>query len=190
MLIDQLAQLRRHHRVPATALGARTGIDASAIYAFEHGRRDPRTSTVQSWARGLGAHLLVVDTRGRASAADASTLIRHALAHGDRNAATQTLLQFVNNLRASNLLAVAALTAEAPIDTESGWSWAVAGLVEHECARRGLPTPEWAVETVGDPDAAWSPWAPELAKLVDLTHVPVQLRRRGVLIEADELASA
>lgn len=190
MLIDQLAQLRRHRGLPATVVGARTGIDTSAIYAFEHGRRDPRTSTAQSWAHGLGARLLVVDTHGRISAADAARLIRNALAHGDRNAATQTFLQWVNSLRASDPLAVAALTVDAPEDHEYGWAWAIAGIVEDESSRRGIPIPQWAADTTGDPGARWNPWAPELADLVDIDQVPGPLRRRGVLIQAGELTSA
>lgn len=190
MLTDQLTQLRRRRGLPATTLGARTGIDTSAIYAFERGRRDPRASTAQTWARGLGARLLVVDTHGRSSAADTAALIRNALVHGDRNAAAQTLLQFVNNLRASDILAVAALTVDEPEAIEAGWSWAVAGIVEQETTGRGIPTPQWAAETTGDPNARWSPWAPELADLVDVDEVPEPLRRRGVLIESGELASA
>ncbi|MCT2222532.1 helix-turn-helix domain-containing protein [Microbacterium paraoxydans] len=190
MLTEQLSQLRRRRGLPATALGARTGIDTSAIYAFEHGRRDPRASTAQTWARGLGARLLVVDTLGRASAAETAAQIRNALVHGDRNAAAQTLLQLVNSLRASDLLAVAALTVDEPEPFEGGWSWAVAGVVEQETAARGIPTPLWATETAGDPNAKWSPWAPELADLVDVDQVPEPLRRRGVYIEAGELVSA
>lgn len=190
MLTDQLTQLRRRRGLPATTLGARTGIDTSAIYAFERGRRDPRTSTAQSWAHGLGARLLVVDTHGRTSAADAATLIRSAVVLGDRNAATQTLLQLVNNLRASDPLAVAALTVDEPEYYEDGWSWAIAGIVEDESSRCDIPTPHWAAETVGDPDARWNPWAPELADFVNVDQVPEPLRRRGVLIEAGELVSA
>lgn len=190
MLADQLTQLRRRRGLSAATVGARAGIDTSAIYAFEHGRRDPRTSTTQSWAHGLGARLLVVDTDGRASAADTAGLIHMALAQGDRNAATQTLLQFVNTLRSSDPLAVAALTIDAPEAHMDGWSWAIAGLVENESSRRGIPSPQWVADTAGDPNARWSPWAPELADLVDIDQVPGPLRRRGVVIQAGELASA
>lgn len=98
MFTDQLAHLRRRRGVPATALATRTGIDPSAIYAFEHGRRDPRASTAQSWARGLGAHILIVDTHGRTSAAETAAVISGHLEAGDHNAAVQSLLQFVNDL--------------------------------------------------------------------------------------------
>ncbi|WP_298041391.1 helix-turn-helix transcriptional regulator [uncultured Microbacterium sp.] len=190
MVIGQLARFRRRRGVPATVLGARTGIDTSAIYAFEKGRRDPRTSTTQAWAQGLGARLLVVDTHGRASAAEIAALIQEALDQGDANAATQQLLQLVNNLRSSDVLALAALTVDEPDGIAEGWSWAIAGIVEEETARRGLPIPQWAADSAGNPDAGWSPWAPELADLVDVEHVPEPLRRRGVLIEEGELISA
>lgn len=190
MIQDQLTQLRRRRGLPATVLGTRTGIDTSAIYAFERGRRDPRASTMQSWALGLGVRLLVVDTQGRTSAADTASLVRAALVRGDQNAATQTLLQLVNNLRASDLLGVAALTVDEPTVYDDGWSWAIAGLVEDEAIRRGIPTPTWAAETIGNPNAGWSPWAPGLADLIEIAKVPESLRRRGVLIEAGELDSA
>lgn len=190
VIAEQLTQLRRRRGIAATALGARTGIDTSAIYAFEHGRRDPRASTATAWANGLGARLLVVDTSGRASAAEALTLIRLELAQNDRNAAIQVLLQLANSLHASDPLAVAALTVDEPTERLDGWSWAVAGIVEDESDRRGLPIPAWVTNTAGVPDAAWSPWAAELADLVDVDQVPEPLRRRGVLIESGELASA
>lgn len=190
MVIQQLLQLRRRRGIPATALGARTGIDTSAIYAFEHGRRDPRTSTARAWARGLGAHLLVVDTRGRASAAEAAAEIRSALNAGDRNAAAQILLQFANDLHAADTLAVAALIADPPESIDDGWTWAIAGLSERESTGRGLPPAAWTVAVTGDPAARWSPWAPEVAGIVDVQEVPEPLRRRGVFIEAGELESA
>lgn len=189
MLADQLTQLRHRQGLPATILGVRAGIDTSAIYAFERGRRDPRASTAQSWAQGLGARLLVVDTGGRASAAETSKQIRNAIDDGDLNAATQTFLQLVNNLRASDVLAVAALAVDAPKDQLGGWSWAIAGIIEEESLRRGIPTPQWATDTIGDANARWNPWAPELADLVNDDQVPEPLRRRGVFIEAGELVS-
>lgn len=189
MLIDQLARLRHRRGLPATLLGSRTGIDTSAIYAFEHRRRDPRLSTAEVWARGLGARLIAVDTHGHANAAETAAQIRHQLTHHDRNAAAQALLQFASALRASDVLAVAALTIDEPEPQEDGWRWAIAGLVEYATTSRGIPTPDWATKTTGDPTARWSPWATELTELVDVDKVPEPLRRRGVLIEAGELES-
>lgn len=190
MLIDQLVQLRHHRSLPATILGARTGIDASAIYAYEHGRRDPRVSTAEAWARGLGARLIVVDTHGRASAAETAARIQEHRGDGDRNAAAQALLQLASTLQICDVLALAALTVDEPEPQGNGWTWAIAGLVEYATTSRGIPTPDWATETTGDPTARWSPWATELADLVDVDKVPEPLRRRGVLIEAGELESA
>ncbi|MGO4678758.1 helix-turn-helix domain-containing protein [Microbacterium sp. 2MCAF23] len=189
-MIDQLIRLRHRRRLPATILGARTGIDTSAIYAYEHGRRDPRVSTAEAWARGLGARLIVVDTHGRASAAETAARIQDHLGDGDRNAAAQALLQFASTLQVCDVLAVAALTIDEPESKEDGWTWAIAGLVEYVTARRGIPTPHWVTETSGDPTARWTPWATELTDLVDVDRVPEPLRRRGVLIEAGELESA
>jgi transcriptional regulator with XRE-family HTH domain len=114
MLIDQLVRLRHHRNLPATILGARTGIDASAIYAYEHGRRDPRVSTAEAWARGLGARLIAVDTHGRASAAETAARIQDHLRVGDRNAAAQALLQYASTLQVCDVLAAAALTVDEP----------------------------------------------------------------------------
>ncbi|WP_448720611.1 helix-turn-helix domain-containing protein [Microbacterium natoriense] len=190
MLIDQLLRLRHRRGLPATLLGVRTGIDTSAIYAFEHRRRDPRVSTAEAWARGLGARLIAVDTHGRASAAETAAQIRHHLRDGNRDAAAQALLQLASTLQVCDVLALAALTIDEPEPQGDGWTWAIAGLVEYVTARRGIPTPRWATETTGDPTARWSPWATELADLVDVDKVPEPLRRRGVLIEAGELDSA
>ncbi|WP_231916233.1 hypothetical protein [Microbacterium karelineae] len=134
--------------------------------------------------------MIVVSTHGLPTAADTAELIRGYVSAGDQNAATETLLQFTHNLRVSDPLTVAALTIDEPSDAGAGWAWSIAGIVELECERVGVPIPEWVAETVGDPEARWTPWAPELNELVDVTRVPDALRRRGVLIEAGELESA
>lgn len=189
VLIETLVQLRLCQGLSITTLSVRTGIDATAIDVFEQGRRTPSVSTVQAWARGVGARLMVIDTHGRASAAECAALVHDALASGHREAATQTLLQLVTNLRSSDALAVAALTADEPTVADDGWSWAIAGIVEIETTTRGLLPPKWVTATTGEPTAQWNPWGHELSDTVDARRVPEPLRRRGVLIESGELSS-
>jgi hypothetical protein len=134
----------------ARGTGIGIGIDPSAIYAFEHGRRDPRLSTVQPLARGLRARVLVVSTQGRARTAETLALIRGALAESEFGSAMQVFLQFVITLAASDTLAFAALTTDQHDDHADGRSLAIAG-VEIDPEARGIRTPQWAIDTSGEP---------------------------------------
>lgn len=128
--------------------------------------------------------------RGTLTAADAAASIGSWLTAGDNGAAAQVLLQFANGMSKADAFEVQALSAEVPRDCSPGWSWAIAGIVELSAQRVGISTPTWAVATSGDPTTPWTPWSADVAAVVELTRVPEPLRRRGVLIESDELTSA
>jgi len=137
-----------------------------------------------------GPHFLSTRRRGILTAADAATSIAYWLTAGDSGAATQVLLQFANGMSKADAFEVQARTGEAPRDCSHGWSWAIAGIVELAAQRVGISAPNWALATSGDPSTTWTPWSAEVAAVVDLTRIPEPLRRRGVLIEGDELTSA
>lgn len=182
----QLAHIRRAKGMTAAALACRIGTHASNIYAIETGRRDPRSSTTGAAAHALGARVLVIDTQGRASARDIAESI---LLSENSTVRIQALVQLVANLQASDLLAKAALTIDPPPAISVEWDAAIAGTVEIELARAGLRTPAWAERATGNPVGRWDPWtAGRLAP--DAEDVPEPLRRRGIWITADELASA
>jgi transcriptional regulator with XRE-family HTH domain len=190
VLTDQLKTARGDRHEAAAAVGARAGIDTSAIYAFESGRRDPRLSTVTKWARALGLRLLTVDTLNRASAAEVSEEIDGLVRAGDTRAATRALLQFQTSLSESDPLIVAALTADAPSLPDGEWGDAIAGIAEIHLNRHGIPPYTWITSRAGDPSGRWSPWPGVPMYTVVEADVPRELRRRGILIEQGELGSA
>ncbi|MGM7697284.1 helix-turn-helix domain-containing protein [Microbacterium sp. A84] len=188
-IADQLTRLRARKRITATAIGARSGLDPSNIYAVERGRRDPRVSTIENYARALGATFLVVNTEHRSGAADTAEAIRQYLDSDDTHSAAQALVQLVASIRALPPLGKIALTYAPPASVDPRWDSALAGIVETELLNVGLPFPEWVEQIIGDPSWSWDPWT-DGALTLDGDEVSEPLRRRGILIGADELASA
>ena len=167
-------------------LALRVGTHASNIYAIESGRRDARLSTVEALVAATDARLLIVDTGRRASAADTAETLRRDLDDAHR---AQALVQLSSNLKSVGLLAKAALTTDPPLPLAPTWDAAIAGIVEHELTRSGLPSPPWVSDVQGLPDGRWDPWTAGRL-LPDADRVPEPLRRRGVWIDEVELVSA
>ena len=109
-------------------------------------------------------------------------------AHDDAHRA-QALVQLSSNLKSVGPLAKAALTTDPPLPLAPTWDAAVAGIVEHELTRSGLPSPSWVSDVQGLPDGRWDPWTAGRL-LPDADRVPEPLRRRGVWIDEAELVSA
>ena len=59
-IIDSLVRLRRSTRVSQKRLADRMGVGQSTVSGFETEDSDPRLSTLQRYARGVGAELRVV----------------------------------------------------------------------------------------------------------------------------------
>lgn len=188
----QLAAARHARGLTAIELGGITGLQPSNIYSIERGRRQARIATLESLAAGLGVRFVLVDTWGRASAAEIATQIKADLDNGDSDGAARLLLQLANSLRAATPLARVALTQDPPPPVSPQWDAAIAGIAEWMLAGQGTPLPNWVVATTGDPTWHWSPWGTpgEGSYLFDSDEVPEPLQRRGILVEAGELDAA
>ncbi len=111
-------------------------------------------STVEALVAATGARLLIVDTGRRASAADTAETLRRDLDDAHR---AQALVQLSSNLKSVGPLAKAALTTDPPLPLAPTWDAAIAGIVEHELTRSGLPSPSWVNDVQGLPDGRWDP---------------------------------
>lgn len=56
-IIDRLLELRRHHRLSQTSVAERMGVRQPTVSGFETEDSDPRLSTLQRYARAVGAKL-------------------------------------------------------------------------------------------------------------------------------------
>jgi len=61
-VLDRLVSLRRALNLPQTAVAARMGVTQPTVSGFETEDSDPRLSTLQRYARAVGARLRLVVT--------------------------------------------------------------------------------------------------------------------------------
>lgn len=186
-----IAALRRTRARSGRSLAwvaERAGVAESNLSAIEHGRREPRASTIDRLAAAMDVTFVPVATGGRSTTAEAADQIAAALAAGDTAIAYRVIVQVADDLFSASPYLRALLTAEAPIAIDQDWDAFLAGVVEWRLQQAGVPAPEWVRAQVRD---LGTPWAPPSAILpARPEHVPATLRRRGISVEADELTSA
>ena len=59
-ILDRLVGLRRHRRLSQRAVAERMGVGQPTVFGFETENSDPRLSTLQRYARAVGAKLRLV----------------------------------------------------------------------------------------------------------------------------------
>lgn len=188
---SSLRRARKRSGGSLRSISARSGIAASNLSAIENGRRDPTASTVDRLAAALGVELIPVATQGRSPAARAAEEITRADAEGQAAQAYRRFLQLANDLASVDPVTRVLLSAEEPDRSPSRWIDAVAALVEVRLHEVFAPVPDWVTARAGQPGAVWEPQRTSrpLPLGADLALVPPPFLRRGVAIEAGELAS-
>jgi transcriptional regulator with XRE-family HTH domain len=169
------------------SVAARAGVTASNLSTIEHARREPRSTTIDRLAAALDITLVPVATGGRNTAADAAEYLVEALAAGDQVRAYRTVLQLSDDLATATPYLRALLVAEPAPPVEAGWDAFLAAVVEWRLEQAGLPSPDWISETTGDLNQPWAP--PDALLPARPERVPAAFLRRGILVEAAELAS-
>jgi transcriptional regulator with XRE-family HTH domain len=185
----------KHARVRAglslSDAARRSGIQRSNIAAIENGRRDPTASTIEKIANAARVRLIPVTSDGRTTVAEASTALADAVRQSNAGRAYRVLAQVANDLTAPDPADRFVLAVEPPARVSPEWDAALAGVTEWRLRQAQLPLPGWVVDERGNRDWDWTPpvSAATSSIPVDIDNVPAPLRKRGVLIEADELAS-
>lgn len=186
----------KHARVRAglslSAAAKASGVQRSNIAAIENGRRDPTASTIEKIADAAHVRLIPVPADGRTTVAEASVVLAEAAHRDDVRRAYRVLVQIADDLTTPDPAGRFVLAVEPPARISPEWDAALAGVTEWRLSQARLPLPGWVAAEHGLPDRTWTPpLSPAAASLpIDLGSVPEPLRKRGVLIEADELASA
>ena len=190
-LQSSLKQARIRAGLSLTDAARRSGVQRPNIAAIENGRRDPTASTIEKLASAARVRLVPVADDGRTTVAEASATLADAVRNDDIRRAYRVLVQVADDLTAPDPADRFVLAVEPPGRITPEWDAALAGIAEWRLCQARLPLPGWIVDERGEPDAAWVPpvSAVSTAVPVDLDDVPEPLRRRGVLIEASELAS-
>lgn len=187
---NSLKQARVRAGLSLSDAAKKSGIQRSNIAAIENGRRDPTASTIEKIANAARVRLIPVVSDGRTTVAEASAALAEAVRQSNVRRAYRVLAQVANDLTASDPADRFLLAIEPPTHVSPEWDAALAGITEWRLNQAQLPLPGWVVDEHGNEDWSWTPpLSPAAASLaVDIDNVPEPLRKRGVLIEADELA--
>lgn len=164
-------------------LAAETGLEPSNISHIEAGRRDPRSSTLERIADGLGARLIAVHTHGQRLIADAPETIDDWLRRGDEGAALAYVARLVQSLQGKDAVTVLTIALAPPRSINPEWDALLAGIAEWQLDAVGAPLPAWVTEPPGRDHQDW--WAPASAPAVndvDRADVPQPLLDRGVML--------
>jgi transcriptional regulator with XRE-family HTH domain len=187
-----LKQARIDAGLSLSEAAIRSGVQRSNIAAIENGRRDPTSSTVEKIASAALVRFVAVKSDGRSSVAEAAAAMADALHENSVGRAYRVLVQVADDLMVADPAVRFVLAAERPVSVTPEWNAALAGVVEWRLNQARLPVPDWVAHERGDATWAWSPALSPASLLIpaDATRVPRPLRDRGILIEADEFASA
>jgi hypothetical protein len=100
-------------------------------------------------------------------------------------------VQVADDLSASDPADRFLLAIEPPTHVSPEWDAALAGVAEWRLSQAQLPLPGWISSERGNPDWRWTPPLSSASAAIPRQeeNVPWPLRKRGVLIEADELTS-
>lgn len=190
-IVSSLRRARKNARVTLAEVAVRSGVGETNLSAIENARRDPSTATVQRIADSLGVTFVAVPVRGRSSAASAAAAIADAQASGNPRLAYRNFIQLADDLAAVDPATRVVLAAEEPERSGGRWDDALAALVEYRLIQAGAPLPQWVHKRTGDHDHTWEPQRSSVPLPVgaDEDLVPEPFRRRGVLIEENELVS-
>lgn len=189
---SSLKQARLRAGLSLSDAAKKSGIQRSNIAAIENGRRDPTASTIQKMANAARVRLIPVMSDGKTTVAEASAVLAEAVQQNNIRRAYRVLAQVANDLTAPNPADRFVLAIEPPAQISPEWDAALAGVTEWRLSQAQLPLPSWVVDEHGNQGWNWTPPLSAASSFipVDIENVPGPLRKRGVLIEADEFASA
>ena len=172
-----------------TALAGRSGILQAAISRAERGQHDITVGVLDRLVHASGWRLAVLPTNA-GTAADTALACANYL-HGDSyEGAYRSVIQLADWLASEHGAERVALVVAPPAPTgDRRFDAFLAGVVEHRLDEERLPHPRWlaSAEVLDEP---WSvdEWA-DIGDEALVAATPAALRRRGVLIDATELAS-
>ena len=171
-------------------LAIRSGIASSSLSLIERGKREPTLATLETLLRAT-RHTVVTVPTVRSDASRIAVEISEAVSALDHALTFRLFLQLADNLAAEHGATRVGLTLTEPAPTGSAeWDSAIAALCEYRLTKDKLPVPNWVVRRPGNRESLWSPHTSDYDIPPDLSQVPEEFLRRGILIEAATLESA
>jgi transcriptional regulator with XRE-family HTH domain len=191
-IVSVLRRLRGDRGLTQRDVAALLGTTQSAVARLEGGGSSPRLRTLEAYAAAVGGVLTVErpDLVGNCVAS-----IRRGLAHGDVDAALRATVQLVDD--AGRADQPEELLRREPMSTgDRRWDAAVAAAVAWVARRHGCEPPGWTAAPSRFLDGPWWPVEDVLGRPLSaglaaylLANAPAEFFGRGVIIDADTLAS-
>lgn len=168
-------------------LASRARTQQPVVARTESSARDVTCETLERLLRPTGYRLTAIPTRSW-TAAEAATVIRAHLRDGNEDGAYRDVIQFNDDLaREHGALRVAIVVAPPAHTGDERYDAFLAGLVEFRLDEEGLPLPTW---TAGPSLAErWFVDPNSVGDRATIDATPGPFKRRGVIIDARELAS-
>lgn len=181
--VRRVAGLTQH----ALASAART--TQSTIAAYESGRKQPTTGTLDRIVRAGGVELSWAVVRRTPhqpmTLADLAAALRTADSELDRRLLT---LEFLQEFSGAPAEVRASLLGNRPSSAgDARWDALIGALAEHLAFHHGLAYPPWAEELDRFLDQWWFPVNRPAARAAAIVHAPAAFARRGVFVERRDL---
>ncbi len=186
---DVLREVRRVTGLTQRALATAAGTTQSTIAAYESGRKQPTTGTLDRIVRAAGVELswaVVRRTPYRPmTLADLAAALPSAETETERRLLT---LEFLQEFDGASADTRATLLAERPAGAgDPHWDALVGALAEHLAFHCGIAYPPWAEDADRFLDEWWFPVNAPAARAAAILHAPAAFARRGVFVERRDL---
>lgn len=191
-VVEQLVGLRRERGFSQADVAERLGTSQPVISRLEAGGRDPRLSTLERYARVVGADLEVQTAGTRGLAADLADSIRERLDRSEP--ATKTFreaIQFIDDARAMPVEDLRDAVDQEPLSTgDRRWDAVVAAVVDWVCSAQHVTTPRWtSAARWRVPAPGWVVSPHERLHAVIRAETPPEFARHGVYVDQASLMS-
>jgi transcriptional regulator with XRE-family HTH domain len=156
------------------------------ISTIESGKKIPTVDTLERLLRQTGHRIIAVPGTGT----DAAETAERIASSSSRDSALRAFLDYSDSLAAATGVDRVVLAVAEPRPTGSpAWNAALAALVDYWFGKARLPKPTWINSRSRYLASPQSPQLSEYDLAPDLENVPVEFRRRQVLLERSTLES-
>lgn len=193
-IVQRLVRLREQAGLTQVEVASLLGTSQPVIARLEAGGRDPRLSTLQRYARVVGAELEVTPLPGPAlgAAGHLTGRIRTRLAESaPMPVIFREVVQFLDDTRDQPPESLAATISVEPLSTgERRWDAVVAGAVDWVASTRGIESPRWVTGARWKlPAPGWVLTPHERLHPMVRSSTPAEFARHGVYVDSSSLES-
>lgn len=195
VLIERLVALREQAGLTQSQVAARMGTTQPVIARLEAGGRDPRLSTIERYARTIGADLevRVAEPASPRTIARLAERIHERLADesGPPTTTFREVVQFLDDVASLTDAQARAAVRQEPLSTgDRRWDALLAATSEWVAAERGFKPPRWTASSRRRlPPPGW--FVTPHKRLHDLVRrsTPPEFARHGVYLDETSLRS-